>query len=618
MPDDDEAVGAVVAPSPTVPTLDRSVAFWLRAYPRRWRAVRAAEVAAVLIDIAGPGARRLDAAAAVGLLRGGWATRRREHPTLGVYLSYRLRERPIQASCREWARDDIEGSWFPVRRGIGASWFFWLFGVIHLLAGSPSWFWFLGPLGMVAAACMLPHRMRSSQARRHLALRAGERVVPGALIEGLGPRRRLDARGTLSASAVVLAGAAGVGIAAVWVRPPMLVATGVAAVVGLALVPLVRHRLRRLITACPPQPHRDLVARRPRAWAGIVAAAVVVVATLGVLAGGLWFTGTRRLLLELSGLLGPLALLALPGVVAAAVIVRRGGAAASGLSVSDVRTIVLLGRAPMVDETRLGLVRVDGAGAAGALPAGQAVTITYLVEERPPRRRLEARGALTAALVVVAAAAAAWTPAALIGPTALHLVSCATSTEPGAARCSQLVATPMGDARGVVVLALVVTAALGLACVPLVRSRLVRLAPVAPEQPHRVLVDLPAWVRVAAVVAAAVVVVEAVLEATGRFGVVAAAVLGPLALIVLPGLVVASQLVRDLPDARGLAGSDVLAMALLGRVPDVDRLSRSVTLATGAVPVGTVLPALPLELPSRAAEIETTVPSPFRPRGLPS
>jgi hypothetical protein len=608
MPDDDEAAGAVIAPSPTVPRLDRSVAFWLRAYPRRWRAVRAAEVAAVLIDIADPGAHRLDTAAAVGLLRGGWATRWREHPPLGVYLSYRLRERPIQASYREWARDDIEGSWFPVRRGIGVSWFFWVFGVIHLLAGSPSWFWFLAPLGMVASACMLPHRMRSLQARRHLALRAGERVVPGALIEGLGPRRRLDARGTLSASAVVLAAAAGVGIAAVWMRPPMLVAPGVAAVVG---VPLVRHRLRRLLAACAPQPHRDLVTRgRAPGRAVIVSAAVVVIATLVVLAGAMWFTGTSRLLLELAGLLGPLALLALPGVAAAAVIVRRGGAAASGLSVSDVRTIVLLGRVPRVDETRLALVRVDGAVAA--------VTITYLIEERPPRRRLEARGALTAALVVVAAAAAAWTPAALIGPTALHLVSCATSTEPGAARCSQLVATPMGDARGVVVLALVVTAALGLACVPLVRSRLVRLAPVAPEQPHRVLVDLSAWVRVAAVVAAAVVVVEAVLEATGRFGVAAAAVLGPLALLVLPGLVVASQLVRDLPDARGLAGSDVLAMALLGRVPDVDRRSRSVTLATGAVSVGTVLPALPLELPSRAAEIETTVPSPFRPRGLPS
>ncbi|HEX7806008.1 MAG TPA: hypothetical protein VF413_07590 [Cellulomonas sp.] len=44
----------------------RSVAFWLRAYPRRWRAVRAAEVTAVLADLAGPPPRRLDARAAAG------------------------------------------------------------------------------------------------------------------------------------------------------------------------------------------------------------------------------------------------------------------------------------------------------------------------------------------------------------------------------------------------------------------------------------------------------------------------------------------------------------------------------------------------------------------------
>ena len=66
--------------------LERSVVFWLRVYPLRWRAARSAEVAAVLADLASPAPRRLHARAAIGLVRGGWATRWREHPPLGAYL----------------------------------------------------------------------------------------------------------------------------------------------------------------------------------------------------------------------------------------------------------------------------------------------------------------------------------------------------------------------------------------------------------------------------------------------------------------------------------------------------------------------------------------------------
>lgn len=610
------------------PTFDRSVAFWLRAYPRRWRAQRGGEVTAVLADIAGPGAHRLDAAAAFGLVRGGWATRWREHPPLGVYLGYRLNNRPIPEDFREWARDDIEGPWFPARRGIWASWSFVVSGTLFAVLLSPSWLWFTLLLGVVAGACMLPDRMRSAAVRRHLALRAGERIVPGALIEGLGPRRRRGARGALGAAGWVLAVVGGVGLSTVWARPPMLLATAAAAVVGLALVPLVRHRLRQLITACPPQPHRDLVTRSPRAWAGSIAAAAVVVVCLAsvvaflagrvVLVGVLWLMTTGHLVRELTGLLAPVALLAVPGVAAAARAVRRAGSGADGLSVSDVRSIVLRGRAPQVDEARLGLVHVDRAAAAGPVPAEQSVTITYLAEQRPPRRRIEARGALTAALVVVGACAAAWTPTALIGPTTLRLASCATSSEPGAPRCSELVAAPIGGAREIVVLALVVAATAGLACVPLVRSRLRRLAARAPRQPHRELVALSAPVRVAVAAGVALIVTEAVLEATGRLGMVASVVFGPLSLVALPSLVAAWLFVRHSPDARGLAGSDVLTMALRGRVPEVDRVRRTLAPVTGAVPVGTILSEQPLELASSSAEITTNVPGIFRPRAFPS
>ncbi|MGV8978980.1 MAG: hypothetical protein ACOH17_13150 [Cellulomonas sp.] len=76
-------------------TFERSVAFWLRAYPRRWRQVRAAEVTAVLADLAGPAARRLDGRTALGLVRGGWATRWREHPPPLLWWRYRVLRRRL-------------------------------------------------------------------------------------------------------------------------------------------------------------------------------------------------------------------------------------------------------------------------------------------------------------------------------------------------------------------------------------------------------------------------------------------------------------------------------------------------------------------------------------------
>ncbi|MFS0699641.1 hypothetical protein AB6N24_06660 [Cellulomonas sp. 179-A 4D5 NHS] len=93
----------------------RSAALWLRAYPRRWRQARGAEVAAVLADLAPPGARRLDVGTALGLLVAGWATRARQHPPLGAWLRYRLLRERLPRRYRPWVRDDVEGRWFPLR-----------------------------------------------------------------------------------------------------------------------------------------------------------------------------------------------------------------------------------------------------------------------------------------------------------------------------------------------------------------------------------------------------------------------------------------------------------------------------------------------------------------------
>lgn len=96
-------------------SFERSVRRWLCAYPPRWRRARGAEVTAVLADLAGPGARRLDVCTALGLLVAGWATRVREHPPLGAWLRYRLLRERLPRRYRAWVRDDVEGRWFPLR-----------------------------------------------------------------------------------------------------------------------------------------------------------------------------------------------------------------------------------------------------------------------------------------------------------------------------------------------------------------------------------------------------------------------------------------------------------------------------------------------------------------------
>jgi len=68
----------------------RSTELWMRAYPCRWREARGEELLGLVVDLAGPDARGLGARAAFDLVRGGWATRWREHPPLHTWLLYRF------------------------------------------------------------------------------------------------------------------------------------------------------------------------------------------------------------------------------------------------------------------------------------------------------------------------------------------------------------------------------------------------------------------------------------------------------------------------------------------------------------------------------------------------
>ena len=95
--------------------LERSAAFWLRAYPRRWRERRSAEITAVVADLAPHDASRVDVRTALGLVRAGWQTRRRDHPPLGTYLAHRFADRPLPPAYDGWVRDDRAGRFSAVR-----------------------------------------------------------------------------------------------------------------------------------------------------------------------------------------------------------------------------------------------------------------------------------------------------------------------------------------------------------------------------------------------------------------------------------------------------------------------------------------------------------------------
>ncbi|GEA87811.1 hypothetical protein [Cellulomonas cellasea] len=124
----------------TLDPFGRSTALWLRAYPRRWRTARAAEVTEVLRDLAEPGAGRVDARTALALVRSGWAERWRDHPPLGTYLRHRLLDRPLPPRWAGWQRDDVHGRLFPVRfaltRTVGIAILLSLLAAVDHLAGT--------------------------------------------------------------------------------------------------------------------------------------------------------------------------------------------------------------------------------------------------------------------------------------------------------------------------------------------------------------------------------------------------------------------------------------------------------------------------------------------------
>jgi hypothetical protein len=85
----------------------------LRAYPVPWREQRGAELIGTVLDLT-PDDRRLGWRLRADLVRGGWATRLREHPPPLRWLAYRFGAR-LPPRWQAWVRQDVLGRFFHVR-----------------------------------------------------------------------------------------------------------------------------------------------------------------------------------------------------------------------------------------------------------------------------------------------------------------------------------------------------------------------------------------------------------------------------------------------------------------------------------------------------------------------
>lgn len=375
----------------------RSIQFWIRAYPRRWREVRGEELLDLVVDLVGPDARRLGWRAAVDLLRGGWATRWREHPPLHTWLLYRTFDRRIPVTYRSWAIDDISGLWYPPRRYVASIW--WL--PIFLLVAAPpvssggmsvmlifSFF----ALAAVASMFLWPESYRNRAKLKHIAPRPGERPVEGTLGAWDAPRTRTTARSTLTWAVLFLGITAAASFVAALLAPKVLLVTNVVlqepvpgsgvfwesgpgfsfelvdapvggrwiVAVAILLVALgagvfgaavTRRRLTRLLGERLDQRYRVLrpVSATGKANALFWAIAVAALARLEV---------SGRMELGLSVVLGVVSLLLLPGTLVALVVTRDTDA--PDLAGSDVWWITARGRLPRVDQPVRGLRLLPG------------------------------------------------------------------------------------------------------------------------------------------------------------------------------------------------------------------------------------------------------------------
>ncbi|NUU16376.1 hypothetical protein HP550_03830 [Cellulomonas humilata] len=365
--------------------LERSAAFWLRAYPTSWRAERATEVTAVLVDLVDDDARRLDARTALGLLRGGLATRWRQTPPLWVYLPYRMFDLRLPERYRGWVVRDISSPGHLRRSLLGRAWLFLLpvYAALNDLRPGTLVMW--AAMIVATAATLLCVRPDASVRRRlqhHARPGWGEPRTVGAFVWVQTSRARIAAQAGSSVLVLLLAVGAVVWSAAALVAPARLVldslpcdlpasgpcfevgstvaardfAPGVAALLAVATVVgvllaamVVARRLDRRLPIRPAQPARHLLGLRPQARVGVALWVVLVVAAALAEATGAW-------VFAVSAVAGPLCLLLLPS----AVVVRSRARATPDAAFVDLWRVAWTGRPVAVDRPDSELVPAFG------------------------------------------------------------------------------------------------------------------------------------------------------------------------------------------------------------------------------------------------------------------
>jgi hypothetical protein len=218
---------------------------------------------------------------------------------------------------------------------------------------------------------------------------------------------------------------------------------------------------------------------------------------------------------------------------------------------------------------RFGEVRVEG------LPVAWDV----------PRERVGARSGLTWAVLVLGTTGAVSVGAALFAPKVLLTIFRANTPEMGLGFGWDNVVAPLGGRRVVAVSILLMALGVGVLGAAAAGRRLGRLLGERLDQPYRVLRPVTASGKAGVLFWTMLIVALVWLEVSGRIVLGFSVVLGTVALLLLPGVLV-SLLVTRRADAHDLAGSDVWWIATRGRVPRVDQPARGVRPQPGPPPEG--------------------------------
>ena len=336
----------------------------------------------MVVDLAGPGAQRLDPRSAFDLVRGGWATRWREHPLPHTWLLYRTFDRRIPVAYRSWALDDIDGFWYPMRHFLG---FAWYLPLMLLITPPPGGLGAIPVPVFVMAAFMVVSSMFIAPGWNRQPGQAQARRAKGRRVAGQGgsgqsdvPRERVTARSGLTWATLILGITGAASVVAALLAPKvlltivkanspemgpgfgwdnvvapksghrvvavaiLLVALGVGALGAMS----VRRRLGRLLGEGLDQPCRVLRPVTASGKAGVLFWALVIMALA-------WPEVSGQIVLGLSVLLGTVALLLLPGALVALLMAR--GTDAHDLAGRDVWWIATRGRVPRVDPPVRGL-----------------------------------------------------------------------------------------------------------------------------------------------------------------------------------------------------------------------------------------------------------------------